>query len=154
MAGQSSVMFGWRWSEVSVLCSQVFGQALMNSCGLSGQYRPSGQSTLSGQSMVSGQSWISGQSRLSGHPGISGQSRLLGQFRLSVFSDLTSLSDDLVLKVLQTSVTGLYSRGPDSGLVLVKCQMSDSVRAGEERKLAGASRIFFSWSVSPVAFIN
>ena len=34
MAGQSSAMFGWSWTEVSVLGSQVFGQALMESCGL------------------------------------------------------------------------------------------------------------------------
>ena len=32
MAGQSSAMFGWSWTEVSVLGSQVFGQALMESC--------------------------------------------------------------------------------------------------------------------------
>ena len=32
MAGQSSAMFGWRWGKVSVLGSQVFGQALMESC--------------------------------------------------------------------------------------------------------------------------
>ena len=32
MAGQSSAMFGWRWTEVSVLGSQVFGQAVMKSC--------------------------------------------------------------------------------------------------------------------------
>ena len=31
MAGQSSAMFGWSWTEVSVLGSQVFGQALMES---------------------------------------------------------------------------------------------------------------------------
>ena len=34
MAGQSSAMFGWSWSEVSVLGSQVFGQALLESCAL------------------------------------------------------------------------------------------------------------------------
>ena len=34
MAGQSSAMFGWSWTEVSVLGSQVFGQALMESCGM------------------------------------------------------------------------------------------------------------------------
>ena len=32
MAGQSSVMFGLSWTEVSVLGSQVFGQASMDSC--------------------------------------------------------------------------------------------------------------------------
>ena len=32
MVGQSSAMFGWSWTEVSVLGSQVFGQALMESC--------------------------------------------------------------------------------------------------------------------------
>ena len=35
MAGQSSAMFGWSWTEVSVLGSQVFGQALMESCDCS-----------------------------------------------------------------------------------------------------------------------
>ena len=34
MAGQSFAMFGWSWTEVSVLGSQVFGQDLMESCGL------------------------------------------------------------------------------------------------------------------------
>ena len=34
MAGQSSAMFGWSWTDVSVLGSQVFGQALMDSCAL------------------------------------------------------------------------------------------------------------------------
>ena len=34
MAGQSSAMFGWSWTEVSVLCSQVFGRALMESCAV------------------------------------------------------------------------------------------------------------------------
>ena len=33
MAGQSSAMFGSSWTEVIVLGSQVFGQALMESCG-------------------------------------------------------------------------------------------------------------------------
>ena len=33
MAGQSSAMFGWSWTEASVLGSQVFGRALMESCG-------------------------------------------------------------------------------------------------------------------------
>ena len=33
MAGQGSVEFGWSWTEVSVLGSQVFGQALMESFG-------------------------------------------------------------------------------------------------------------------------
>ena len=33
MAGQSSAMIGWSWTDVSVLGSQVFGQALMDSCG-------------------------------------------------------------------------------------------------------------------------
>ena len=32
MAGQSSVMIGQSWTDVSVLGSQVFGQALMDSC--------------------------------------------------------------------------------------------------------------------------
>ena len=32
MAGQSSVMFGLSWTEVSVFGSQVFGQALLESC--------------------------------------------------------------------------------------------------------------------------
>ena len=32
MAGHSSAMFGCSWTEVSVLGSQVFGQALMESC--------------------------------------------------------------------------------------------------------------------------
>ena len=33
MAGQCSARFGWSWTDVSVLGSQVFGQALMDSCG-------------------------------------------------------------------------------------------------------------------------
>ena len=32
MAGHISVMFGWTWSEVSVLGSQVFGQSSAESC--------------------------------------------------------------------------------------------------------------------------
>ena len=32
MAGQSSAMFGWSWTEASVYGSQVFGRALMESC--------------------------------------------------------------------------------------------------------------------------
>ena len=32
MAGQSSAMFGWNWTEVSVLGSHVFGRALMEIC--------------------------------------------------------------------------------------------------------------------------
>ena len=32
MAGQSYAMIGWSWTEVSVLGSQVFEQALMESC--------------------------------------------------------------------------------------------------------------------------
>ena len=32
MAGQSSDMFGWCWTEGSVLGTQVFGQASMESC--------------------------------------------------------------------------------------------------------------------------
>ena len=32
MAGQSFAMFGWSWTEVNVLDSQVFGQALIESC--------------------------------------------------------------------------------------------------------------------------
>ena len=31
MAGQSSAIFGWSWTEVSLLDSQVLGQALMDS---------------------------------------------------------------------------------------------------------------------------
>ena len=31
MLGYSSVMFGWSWTEVSVLGSQVFGQASVDS---------------------------------------------------------------------------------------------------------------------------
>ena len=31
MAGQRSAMIGWSWTDVSVLGSQVFGQALMDS---------------------------------------------------------------------------------------------------------------------------
>ena len=34
MTGQSSAMFGWSWTEVSVLGSQVFGRALMESCAV------------------------------------------------------------------------------------------------------------------------
>ena len=36
MAGQSSAMIGWSLTDVSVLGSQVFGQALMDSCGVNG----------------------------------------------------------------------------------------------------------------------
>ena len=32
MAGQSSAMFTWSWTEASVSGSQVFGRALMASC--------------------------------------------------------------------------------------------------------------------------
>ena len=32
MAGHNSVMFGWGWNEASVLGSQIFGQALVESC--------------------------------------------------------------------------------------------------------------------------
>ena len=32
MVGFSLVMFGWSWTEVGVLGSQVFGQALVESC--------------------------------------------------------------------------------------------------------------------------
>ena len=32
MAGQSSAMFGWSWTKVSVLFSQILGRALMESC--------------------------------------------------------------------------------------------------------------------------
>ena len=32
MPRHSSAMFGWSWTEVSVLGSQVFGQALMEGC--------------------------------------------------------------------------------------------------------------------------
>ena len=35
MDGLSSAMFGWGLTELSVLGSQVFGQALMESCGSS-----------------------------------------------------------------------------------------------------------------------
>ena len=41
MAGQSSVMFGGSLNEVSVLGSQVFGQASMDGCAV----QPSGVST-------------------------------------------------------------------------------------------------------------
>ena len=34
MAGQNSAMFGWSWTKVSVLGSQVFGQGLMESCDI------------------------------------------------------------------------------------------------------------------------
>ena len=34
MAGQSSAKFGWSCTEASVLGSQVFGQALIESCDL------------------------------------------------------------------------------------------------------------------------
>ena len=34
MAGQSSAVFGWSWTEVSVLGSQVFGRVSMESCRL------------------------------------------------------------------------------------------------------------------------
>ena len=34
MAGQSSAMIGGGWADVSVLGSQVFGQALMDSCDI------------------------------------------------------------------------------------------------------------------------
>ena len=34
MAGHSSVMFGWSWTEVSVLGSQIFGQVSMKGCEL------------------------------------------------------------------------------------------------------------------------
>ena len=37
MAGQSSAMIGGSWTDVSVLGSQVFGQALMDSCGRGGK---------------------------------------------------------------------------------------------------------------------
>ena len=33
MAAQSSAMIGGSWTDVSVLGNQVFGQALMDSCG-------------------------------------------------------------------------------------------------------------------------
>ena len=36
MAGQSFAMFGWSWTEASVLGSQVFGRALMESCAMWG----------------------------------------------------------------------------------------------------------------------
>ena len=32
MAGHSYVTFGWSWTEVSVLGSQLYGQASMESC--------------------------------------------------------------------------------------------------------------------------
>ena len=34
MAGQSSALFGWSWTEVSVLGSQVFRCGLMESCDI------------------------------------------------------------------------------------------------------------------------
>ena len=34
MTRKSSAMFAWRWSEVSVLGSQVFEQALIKSCAV------------------------------------------------------------------------------------------------------------------------
>ena len=34
MTGQSCAMFGWSWTEVSVLSNQVLGQALMESCAV------------------------------------------------------------------------------------------------------------------------
>ena len=34
MTGQSYVMFGWSWTEVSVLSSQVFGQASLEGCAM------------------------------------------------------------------------------------------------------------------------
>ena len=34
MAGESCFMFFWNWTEASVLSSQVFGQALMESCDI------------------------------------------------------------------------------------------------------------------------
>ena len=33
MAGHSSVMLGWSCTDLSVLVSQLFGQALSESCG-------------------------------------------------------------------------------------------------------------------------
>ena len=37
MVRQSSAMYGWNWTEGSDLGSQVFGQALLESCELSSQ---------------------------------------------------------------------------------------------------------------------
>ena len=34
MAGQGSLMFGWSLTDVSVLGSEVFGKALMDSCDI------------------------------------------------------------------------------------------------------------------------
>ena len=42
MDGQSSTMFGWCWTDVTVLGSQVFGQALMESC----EGQPKSQRTI------------------------------------------------------------------------------------------------------------
>ena len=36
MAGQSSAMIAWSWTDVSVLGSQVFGEALMDSSDRNG----------------------------------------------------------------------------------------------------------------------
>ena len=33
MAGDSSAMLGWSWTDLSVLGSQLFGQASAESCG-------------------------------------------------------------------------------------------------------------------------
>ena len=38
MAGQSYVMFGWSWTEVSVLGSHVFEQASVESCEYNTHY--------------------------------------------------------------------------------------------------------------------
>ena len=34
MARHSFVVLGWSWTELSVLGSQVFGQAMLESCGI------------------------------------------------------------------------------------------------------------------------
>ena len=38
MAGRSFAIIGWIWTDVSVLGSHVFGQALMDSCGIHSEY--------------------------------------------------------------------------------------------------------------------
>ena len=37
MAGHSLVMLGWSWTDLGVLCSQLFGQASAESCDKSVQ---------------------------------------------------------------------------------------------------------------------
>ena len=53
MVGQSSAMFGWSWTEVNVLVSQVFGQAVMESCALSDKtIRQNYQTELSDRTII------------------------------------------------------------------------------------------------------